>query len=165
MVDESDNTTGDRSGLNRRRLLSIGGASVAGFAGLAVASGTAAAWERLEADFKGCGEVWIVVSDDEVGRKPPLTVNVVVDDDGEAVCQTVEITEEAATTVPRQYGDSPVVKHTVGDGKKILAILGNSQPGTPLKCEYIRNDHGCVETPNTADPDDAICVEDAVECN
>lgn len=146
--------------LKRRRLLSIAGGTAATVSGLGAVAGTAAAWERLEVDFKGCSEAWIVISEEELGRG--LEVDVIVTDDGEAVCESVEMTEENATTIPGRYGDAPVIKYRAPKGEKLLGVVGNSRVGNPLDSDTEINDHRCTRTPNTPSVDDASCYEDRV---
>ena len=155
----------DRSGLRRRTVLSIGAGSIATFAGLGAFAGSAAAWDRLDAEFKGCSEVWLLVADADFEYDPPLVVNVIVADDDEAVCRPVEITEQNATTIPGQHGDSPLIKYSVAGGEKILGIIGASPTGNPLDCEFIENTHRCAQTPNTPSVYDADCYTDRSECS
>jgi len=90
----------------------------------------------------------------------PLTVTVVVDDGSEAACRTIEITDEAATTIPGQYGDAPIVKYRVFPPEKILGVLWRNPVGNPRWLAV--NDHRCARTPGTPSASDAPCVPDGV---
>lgn len=161
--------------IDRRTVLSLTAGSAA-VSGLGVFAANTAAWEDFEADFRGCSEVWLVVTErdvecrDENGDKfaaenCPLTVNVIITDGREATCVIQEINEENATRVPGQYGDRPVIKYRAPRGEKILAVIGNTQHGVPIKCEEFTNDHRCTQTPNTPDAEDADCWDERQECN
>ena len=168
-------------GIDRRTVLSLGAGSAA-LSGLGVFATNTAGWEELEADFRGCSEVWLVVSerdlecrdengdrfDDGEGNEDlcPLTVNVIITDGRDGVtCVTQEITEENATTIPGQYEDRPVIKYRAPRGEKILAVIGNTQHRVPLECEEFTNDHRCTQTPHTPDPSEADCWDEREECN
>lgn len=169
-------------GIDRRTVLSLGAGSAA-LSGLGVFATNTAGWEEFEADFRGCSEVWLVVSErdlecrDEDGERfdekeggeedhCPLTVTVVITDGRNgATCVTQEITEENATRIPGQYGDRPVIKYRAPRGEKILAVIGNSPPGNPIKCEEFKNGHRCADTPNTPDAEDAPCWDDRYPCS
>jgi len=162
--DPSETSGADRP--TRRDVLSAGVASAAALAGLGVLTGSATAWEREITDFRGCSEVWLVVGEHDLpsgGAYPgqyPLTVDVVVDDGDEAVCRTLEITDEAATTIPGQYGDAPVVKYRVFTPEKILGVLWRNPAENPYWLAI--NDHPCAATPNALSVYDADCVPEDI---
>jgi hypothetical protein len=149
MSEETETGDGSSSGINRRTVLSLGVGTAVAATGLAAFTGIAAAWERFDADFRGCSEVWLIVSEEDLDFGPPLTANVVVATDGGTECRTVTIEEESATTIPGQYGDTPIVKYQVSGGEKILGVIGNSPSGNPLVSETVKNEHRCTKTPNT----------------
>ncbi len=132
-----------------------------GLGAIGAFAGSAAAWNEFAVDFKGCSSVWIIVSpsDLEFGTdgQDPLFVNVVVERDGDAVCEKVEFTEDTATTIPGQYGDSPVVKFD-GGGDKILAVIKYNQNQFAI-C-YVENENRCAHTPNVVDWLDSDCYDD-----
>ena len=104
---ETDSNDASGSPLfDRRRVLSAIGASGAAFAGIGAFAGTAAAWERLDVNFRDCSEAWIIVDEEDLnyekyGREEPLSVTAVVETaEGEVECRSIEVTEESTTTVP-----------------------------------------------------------------
>jgi len=150
--------------VTRRRLLATGTGAVVGVTALGAVTGTAAAWQRLDADFRGCSEVWIVVGENDFDYDPNLQVDVIVAAGGEAVCRTVDITRENATTIPGQYGDNPIVKYSVSGGEKILGVVGRTPSGYLFPCQVHVNDHPCTQTPNTPSVEDADCYRDPADC-
>lgn len=163
-MENSDDAAEESSTLNRRKLLSISAGSAATLAGLGAVTGSAIGWEpSLDAEFKGCSEVWLLVSERDLncdGQDPddcPLTVDVVVASGGEAICRSVTITPEKATTIPGQHGETPIIKYSVSGGEKILGVIGNSSKGNPLASETIQNTHRCTQTPHTPSFEDADC--------
>lgn len=171
--DETDgiDETAESDSVKRRTVL----ASTAGLATAAVGfgafAGTAAAWERFDADFKGCSEVWLIVDGQDLNHDPSTVAHVVVGTaDGETDCRVVEFTEERATTVPGQYGYEPVVKYAPGDDEKVLAvILYNYIQGATGEDRFEKpscmlvNDHRCARTRDTADPYESDCVQGAYD--
>ena len=104
---ETDSNDASGSPLfDRRRVLSAIGAGGAAFAGIGAFAGTAAAWERLDVNFRDCSEAWIIVDEEDLnyekyGREEPLSVTAVVETaEGEVECRSIEVTEESTTTVP-----------------------------------------------------------------
>lgn len=180
MRNDRDQEGGESTGLKRRRILSMGAGATAAAAGLGALSGTVGAWEGgLGADFRGCREVWLLVTEndlefrdangeryDGLNDEPPLVVYVVVADGDDAVCRTVEITHENATTIPGQYGDTPIVKYAVSGGEKILGVIGASPSRNPLDCEVIENDHRCTQSwkPKAPKFEEADCYADRYSC-
>jgi len=169
----------DRLSLTRRKLLSVSAGTVTALAGLGALSGSAAAWERFGADFRGCSEVWIIVSendlnclnsedkkydelDDYPNNECPLRAKVIVADGPGLDCRHVYIDEENATTIPGKYGDSPLIKFQVSSGEKILGVVGLSPSGNPNEADFIPNTNRCAQTPNTPSVYDADCVPDGV---
>ena len=154
---------------NRRRILSAAGVAGATLTGIGAFSGTAAAWERLEMNFRECSEVWIITDEEDFdyrkyGRLDPLSVTVVVEtSEGEAECRTVEVTEESTTTVPGQYGDAPIVQFSPDDGETVLAVISYNHNDV-AHC-YFENANGCAQGPNVANWRDAECAEDLLEHN
>ena len=157
-------TDGDeRYSITRRTILRATAVAGSLTAGVAAFAGSAAAWQRFDVDFKGCSEVWLIVGDDDLdydsyGRDEPLFVNVVIETNGGVECVKVEFTEETATTIPGQYGDSPLVKFSVGDDEKILAVVKYNHNDNAI-C-YVENEHRCANTPNVADWREADCYAD-----
>lgn len=110
-----------RQSLTRRAVLSIGAGATAAGLGIGGFAGTAAAWERLAVDFRSESQVWLIVGDD-LHYDPPVVAHVVVDTGHEVECRLVEFTAENATTVPDEYGDTPVVKHDAS-GETVLGVV------------------------------------------
>lgn len=161
--------TGDESErypLKRRTMLASTAGVATALAGFGAFTGTVAAWDRFEVDFKGCSEVWMIVDEDDLEFDPPTVAHVIVETDDGTDCRLVEFTEEAATTIPGQYGDAPLVKYAPDDGGKILAVLEYSRnEGGRFdrpSCLVV-NDHRCAQTPNTADLYEADCVQAAYD--
>lgn len=169
--ENDDNETSKEGTLKRRTVL----ASTAGMAGTAIGvgvlSGTVAAWERLDIDFKGCSEVWMIVGDDLHYSNPdPAVAHVIVATaDGGTDCRPVDFTEENATRIPGRYGDAPVVKYVAGVDEKILGVIkynyvnetGDGRFSKP-SCLMV-NEHTCAQTPNTPDVYSADCVQAAYD--
>ncbi|SDR04832.1 family 10 glycosylhydrolase [Natronobacterium texcoconense] len=111
-------------------------------------------FERFDVCFQGCGQARIVVSEDDVATADDEapTAHVIVESDGEAVCETVAITEENTTTIPGQFGDAPVVTYTA-DGK-ILGVAASLSSGEVV----VENENNCATTPNTPDVLEADCL-------
>jgi hypothetical protein len=102
----------------------------------------------------------MVLGEGDIGDDPPNTAVVIVESNGEAVCRTVEFTEANATTIPGQFGDSPVVKYAPGGDEKILGVVEiDSGTGEPVWCVTV-NENNCASTPNTPDVWDAPCIPD-----
>lgn len=170
-AENDDIETSERDTLKRRTLL----ASTAGMAGTAIGvgliSGTVAAWERMDVDFKGCSEVWMIVGNDLHYNNPdPAVAHVIVATaDGGTDCRVVDFTEENATTIPGQYGDAPVVKYVAGADEKILGVIKYSYVNETGEERFIKpsclmvNDHTCSQTPNTPDVYSAECVQAAYD--
>lgn len=157
MTDHDDqNEEGYR--LNRRSTLSAVGAGAGAMVGIGAFSGSAAAWERFHVSFNGCGEVSMIVGENDVRKDPPTVARVIVASDGEAECRTVEFTEANATTMPNKYGDLPVVTYAADGDEKILGAV-EIDYGTkePVWCVTV-NENRCANTPNTPDVWDAPCV-------
>jgi hypothetical protein len=163
--DRSDETDQPHT-LKRRTMLAATAGVTTAVAGFGVFGGTVSAWDRFAVDFKGCSEVWMVVGDD-LDYTPPTVAHVIVEtEDGGTDCRVVEFTEDTATTVPGQFGDAPLVKYTVDDGEKVLAVLQYSRNNggrfDKPSC-LIVNQHRCAQTPNTADLYEADCVQAAYD--
>lgn len=158
---QQDNPEAESTKFNRRTVLSsLGVGAVGTVAGIGAFSGSARA-SSVGADFKGCSEVWIIITDktdqtaltengfndvfDGPNDKYPQIVDVIVADGDDVECRCVELTEETVTTIPGKYGDTPLVKYRVSDGEKILAIIKNSPSRIPLDCNLRVNDHRCAE--------------------
>lgn len=167
MVDGDEDEHEPSIDVSRRRLLSAGTGAAIGVAGLGAASGTAAAWQRLEADFRGCQEVWIVVGEKDFDYDPNLQVDVVITCLDYAICRTVEVTRENATTVPEEYGDSPVIKYQTSGKVKILGVVGRSPPpwSNPDPCQVIENENPCAEGPDTPSMEVAPCYRRPSRCD
>lgn len=153
--------------VSRRRLLSTATGAAVGVAGLGAAAGTAAAWQRLEADFRGCQEVRILVGEKDFDYDPNLQVDVVITCLDYAICRTVDVTRENATTIPDEYGDSPVLTYRTSGKVKILAVVGRSPPPwlNPDPCQAIENDEPCARTPDTPAMELAPCYRDPSRCD
>ncbi|QLD87110.1 hypothetical protein HWV23_15720 [Natronomonas halophila] len=162
-ADESDRPPS----LKRRTMLASTAGAVTAVAGFGAFAGTVAAWGRFEVDFKGCSEVWMIVDDDDLDYDPPTVARVIVETaDGGTDYRPVEFTEEAATTIPGQYGDAPLVKYAVDDSEKVLAVLlynyREIDRFSDPSCLLV-NDHRCAQAPNTADLYEADCVQAAYD--
>jgi hypothetical protein len=156
----SEKNGGEPSRIDRRSTLIALGAGAGAVAGIRSFSGTAAAWDRFDVCFRGCSEVWMIVADRDVGKTPPTPAQVIVEENGAAVCHEVEFTTENTTTIPGKFGDAPVLKYAPGGDEKILGVIeidhGN---GEPVWCVTV-NGNNCADTPNTPDVHDAPCVPD-----
>ena len=153
--------------VSRRKLLSTVTGAAVGVAGRGAVPGTAAAWQRLEADFRDCQEVRIVVGENDFDYEPNLQVDVVITCLDYAICRTVDVTRENATTVPDEYGDSPVLEYRTSGKVKILGIVGRSPPPwlNPDPCQVIENDDPCARTPDTPSVEDATCYRNPSRCD
>ena len=154
---------GSRLSINRRKMLAGAGTAVLGVGTIGAFSGSVAAWEAYDVRFNGCSSVWIIVDEYDMNwrenapdREHPPMVKVVVERDGEAVCETV-LFDDNDETVPGQFGDQPLVKFD-GGGDKILAVIKYNQRQNAI-C-YTENEHRCANTPNTVDWRDADCADD-----
>lgn len=147
-------------------LLGVG--SVSTGLGMGLLPENTEAWEQFIVDYKGCSEVWLVVSKADLQYNPPATAHVIVTSGESTDCILVEFTEERSTTIPGQYGTDPVVKVNAPMGEKILAVIeynipypGDDRFSRP-RCPQF-NDHRCANTPNVPDYREAICFEAAKE--
>lgn len=152
-----------RLSFNRRRVLTGAGTAVLGVGAIGALSGNVAAWEDYEVRFNGCSSVWIIVDEYDMNwrendpdRTHPPMVKVVVERNGEAVCETV-LFDDNDETVPGQFGDRPLVKFD-GEGDDILAVIKYNANQNAI-C-YSENGHRCANTPNTVDWRDASCADD-----
>ena len=152
--------------MNRRRALRTLGGGAAAIAGLGILSSPALAWDRNDVSFRGCSEVWIIVSESDIHYDPPTVADVIVEtEDGELDCRRQYFTPETTTTIPGQFGDSPVLKYDVSEGEKILGVIIynysadyegiNPEIAHPLWV----NPNQCASTPGTPNPMDAPCAE------
>jgi hypothetical protein len=161
-------TDNDTPRLGRRQVLrTIGAGTAVGVGGLGMFTGTAAAWDRKDVDFKGCSEVWLVVGANDIAYDPPAVARVVVAlPDGSTDCRDVEITADNTTSIPGQYGDAPVRKIMVNDGEKMLGVIFYNYRSVDRfsspSCIHT-NDHRCASTPGTPSLEDADCVQTARE--
>lgn len=168
MTDDKQEANSTGVDMSRRRLLTAGAGAVTALTGLTAVTGTAAAWTTLQAEFDGCEEVRIIVSEQDVAfedskgprfsgenAKPPLVVDVVLTDGEEAYAKPVAVTPESTTTVPGQYGGRPIVRYRASADEKILGIIGNSPPREPLETATIVNTNRCARTPGTPSIEDA----------
>ena len=159
----SDN---DTPKLGRRQVLrTIGAGTAVGVGGVGAFTGTVAAWDRFDVDFKGCSEVWLVVGADDIAYDPPTVVRVVFAlPDGSTACRAVEFTPENTTRIPGQYGDAPVRKVTASDGEKVLGVIfynyRSQDRFSSASCIHT-NEHRCAMTPGTPSVEDADCVQEA----
>lgn len=163
---DSIDGTSESPSLKRRTVL----ASAAGLATAAVGfgafGGSVAAWQRFDVCFRGCSEVWMVVDEKDI-KDPPIEALVIVESNGEAVCRTVKFSEADATTIPGQFGDSPVVKYAPGGDDKILGAVeinygdpsDDGEGFEPAGCVRV-NENNCADTPDTPDVWDAKCIPD-----
>lgn len=171
MTTEKRGDGGESRTLKRRTVLSIGAGTAGAVAGIGAFAGTAAAWDDLDADFRGCSQVRILASENDLNclgengeefdgsnDQCPLIVAVIVASGNDVECRPVEMTEENATTIPGQYGNRPLVRYRASGGEKILGIMGLSPSRNPLCSTLIENDNRCAETPNTPSIDEADCV-------
>ena len=162
MTNSPNGSTGEGRLSRRRTLITLGtGAGV--IAGIGAISGTAAAWERNDAQFNGCSEVWMIVADVDLTYMPPTVAKVIVETaDGSLDCRLQEFTEETTTTVPGRYGDAPIRKYAANDGEKVLGVIFYNY--TQDEDRFVResplrlNPNRCANTPGTPDPRDADCA-------
>lgn len=159
-------TDNDSPGLERRQVLrTIGAGTALGVGGLSMFTGTAAAWERKDVDFRGCSEAWLVVNAEDIGHDPPSVVRVVVAlPDGSTDCRNIELTATNTTLIPEQYGISPVRKVTVADGEKVLGVIfynyQSADRFSSASCIHT-NDQRCASTSLAPSVEDAQCVQEA----
>lgn len=154
--------------LRRRQLLKTVGASAAvGAVGLSAFTGTVAAWEGHSVEFKGCSDVWLIVSPPDIKHDPSAVVRIVVaTSDSAVLCRDVEITEENTTTIPDQYGFSPVRKITVDDDEKVLGVIFynyNQEERFSSPSCIMTNENQCAMTESTPSIEDAVCMQNARE--
>lgn len=153
--------------LSRRRAIQTLGLGATTLLGITAASGSAAAWERSDIDFKGCSEVWIVVAPSDIDLDiydPPTVAHVIVEtSDGTLTCRQQEFTPETTTTIPGQYGDAPVLKYAPPSGEKVLGVIiynySSSSDRFERNSPLALNPNRCATTPSTADPTDAPCAD------
>lgn len=155
---------------DRRSVLSSIGAGAGALIGLKTLTGTARAWQRFDVCFRGCSEVWMIVAETDIDlggpNAPPPVAHVIVASNGDVTCEPVEFTAANVTTIPGQFGDSPVVKYDVGSGQKILGVIEyNYNPDDPFAdptwCVFV-NENTCATTPNTPDVFSAPCLPDSI---
>lgn len=173
----TDRTDTDDYRLNRRNVLTAVGAGAGTLAGLSAFSGTAVAWDRFDVCFRKCSEVWMIVSETDIKYDPPAVADVIVATGSGLECRTVEFTAANATTMPAQFGHSPVVKYTVPDGEKIVGVLEYNYSPTegerfddPVWCVHANRNEcatycedGKVEYNN--DLSNAPCVPDSYDAS
>ncbi|NHN43184.1 hypothetical protein G9C85_16325 [Halorubellus sp. JP-L1] len=171
--DIADSTPGSPGSTTRRRLLSLAAGSAAAATAVGGLASSARAWKQRIVEFKGCSEVWLVASPGDLAdgaalsrSKPPVWQVVVALPGGGTECREQYATHDAATRVPGQYGDSPVLKYAVDDGEKILGIVTYNRTDSPWadrlespSC-YVINEHRCANTPGTPAFESASCIPD-----
>lgn len=168
MTDDKQAASGIGPDMSRRRLLAAGASAATTLTGFAAVTGTAAAWTRLDAEFDGCDEVRIIVSERDVAFEdtkgprfsgenaaPPLVVDVVLTDGQDAYSTAVAVTPESTTTIPGRHGGRPVVRYRASADEKILGIIGNSPSREPLETATVHNPNRCARTPGTPSIEDA----------
>lgn len=161
MVKPSEDPGEDAPGLRRRTLLSAGTGAAAAIAGLGAFTGSAAAWERFDADFRGCGEVRVLVGEaDFTAYDEALEVEVLVAEGDEVGCRTVELTEDNRTYVPWRYGDSPIVKYRASSDEVIIGVIARTPTGGLHPCRLIENGNVCAQTSDTPSVEEADCYPD-----
>jgi hypothetical protein len=161
--------------VNRRSALAAIGTGAGTVAGVHALSERVIAWDRFDVCFRGCEEVWMIVTESDVDHggvdDPPAVAHVIVAVDGEAVCRPVEFTAENATTMPDRFGSSPVVTYDVDADEKILGVLeynyttdGDERFEVPVWC-VDANQNDCATMAGTPDLLSAPCVpNDHPEC-
>lgn len=135
----------DELAMNRRSLLRRTGAGTLALVGFASATGTATA-HTLEADFKGCSEVWLLVVDPGEWEEPEVREGVLCasvcyydESAGSVATEEVCFSREDVTTIPGQHGDTELYKYRPPDEEdKVLAV--NSHRG-----DVLCNDHRCAQ--------------------
>lgn len=161
----SNNNEGpkDESQLSRRRALTALGTGAGTLVGLGAFSTPAAAWGRITVDFKGCSELWIVVSEKDTQFDPPSVAHVIVEtEDGTLDCRVQEFTPETTTTIPGQYGSAPLLKYAPPSEEKVLGVIMynyDSADRFGRNSPLIPNLNRCAYTPGTPDIMDAPCAE------
>jgi hypothetical protein len=161
--------------VNRRSALAAIGTGAGTVVGIDALSERAIAWDRFDVCFRGCDEVWMIVTESDIDAggvdDPPAVAHVIVASGGEAVCRPVEFTAENATTLPERFGDSPVVTYDVDGDEKILGVLEyNYTPDRderfdePVWCVNA-NQNDCATMAGTPDLLSAPCLpNDHPEC-
>lgn len=164
MKDMNEATDSDTTRRSVLRTLGVGTTALLGVGSL---SGSAAAWERNDIDFKGCSEVWIIVAPSDIDPSiydPPTVAHVIVATaDGTLECRLQEFTPETTTTIPGRYGDAPVLKYAPPSGEKVLGVIIYNYSDTADRFERTSpltlNPHRCANTPGTPDPTKAPCAD------
>lgn len=165
--------TDGRLPLTRRKLLSAGAGAATALVGLGAVTGSAAAWEELHAEFKGCSEVWITAGENDIACltedgeefeggnvECPLQVRVYTAEGGDIDSEDIDIHPDNATRIPGQFGDTPVFKYSVSGETKIIGIMGLTPPREPQCADLIANPNRCAQTPNTPSVYEADDVAD-----
>jgi hypothetical protein len=160
MTEDNREPTDYQPVVSRRELLAAGASAATAVAGVTALTGTAAAWNTLEATFDGCSEVVIVVSEQDVAFeraegdryggenvRPPLVVDVGLTDGDDVYHDPVEVTPASTTTVPGQHGGRPVLRYRARADERILGVIGNSPSREPLAAATIVNTNPCARVP------------------
>jgi len=160
MTDEPEDASDTEAAIGRRELLTAAASAATAAVGVTALSGTAAAWTTLRAEFDGCSEVTILVSEQDVAFektegnryggenvRPPLVVDVVLADGDGVSYEPVEVTPESTTTIPGQYGGNPVLRYRARTDERILGIIGNSPSRGPLRTATVVNTNRCARVP------------------
>lgn len=168
MTDEPQDAPETHSVIGRRDLLTAAASAATAAVGVTALAGTAAAWNTLSAEFDGCSEVTIIVSEQDVAFektegnryggenvRPPLVVDVVVADDDGVSHEPVEVTPESTTTIPGQYGGNPVLRYRARADERILGIIGNSPSREPLRTATVVNTNRCARVPGMPSIEDS----------
>jgi len=111
----------------RRRILQLGAGATGAVLGFGGLTGTAAAWERFDVDFRSTTEVWLIVGDD-LEYDPPAVANVVVTDGESVTCDVVEF-RPSNTVAGDAYGDANVVRYEAPSGETVLGVLPYNRGG------------------------------------
>jgi hypothetical protein len=154
--------------VNRRSALAAIGTGAGTVVGLDAFSQRAVAWDRFDVCFRGCDEVWMIVSESDVDAggvdDPPPVAHVIVAAEGAAVCRPVEFTAANVTRMPDRFGSAPVVTYEVGAEETILGVLEYNYTTNreerfdePVWCVNA-NDHDCATMAETPDLLSAPCL-------
>lgn len=166
MADETEPET--QSVISRRDLLTAAASGGTAVVGVTALTDTAAAWTTLRAEFEGCSEVTVIVSEQDVAFeqsegnryggenvRPPLVVDVVLADEDEVAYEPVEVTPESTTTIPGQYGGNPVLRYRARADERILGVIGNSPSREPLRTATVVNTNRCARVPGLPSIEDS----------
>ena len=111
----------------RRRILQLGAGAAGAVLGFGGLTGSAAAWERFDVDFRSTSEVRLIVGED-LEYDPPAVAHAVVTDGDSVSCDAVAFRPSNAMTGD-EYGDANVVRYEAPTGQTVLGVLPYNRGG------------------------------------